>query len=136
MFNLNKTFSNIECKLELENGITTLDTGMSGNGKTFLASILVSHFIEEGIKYKRFDYDNTTDDVILSLSNKDSFQFLILDNFDLYVTQELINLLETLQNKYIVIVSFKTRGSYNFRDLHYIDLNYTSNAIISRRLDL
>ena len=96
----------------------------SGTGKTFLFSILECYFEYEDIKYCSFNYLNYR-----ALENYDfsGAEVVILDNADLYMSEELFNRLEK-SNK-LEVMSIRSIGMLEMKNMGFYKICYKDDKI-------
>lgn len=141
MMKINEKINNIIVNVKLEEGINCIDFNESGTGKSYLMSIIRSFCVKNGIKYKSFNYNNDSLEVISDLKNIQSdIKVILLDNADLILTPELSALLSELQN-IIIIVGMKRRSrlpagyklcrvEYHGNYLHCEEIKYEHSNVI------
>lgn len=108
----------------------------SGTGKTFLFNVLLEHLKENGVNIILV---NST--MLSSLGNnitsiekiclEDNVEVVILDNADIYLTQEFLDKLVS-SNK-LTIISLKDVNRFSFKDFGFYRVKYLDNTLNVRR---
>ena len=120
----------VKCDFGL--GLNNIDLRMSGTGKTFLFSLLKSYMLDNDIVFKSFNYDSSSNDVVVWLSSlSNSGAVALLDNADLYLDESLRKAIECKLDSVIFIVSLK-RAELLPKRCKYKSyrLCYTSSSIV------
>ena len=100
-------YCSINVDVSFENGIYLLDSGISGDGKTFLMEILKSYCVINEVGFTCVDY-NTVESAYAILSNiGSSVKFVFLDNADLYLDGKFDDILNVLSESCIILLSLK-----------------------------
>ena len=92
MIQFTKEYSGIVFDIDIQDRIS-LFTGYSGTGKTFAFGAIQEYFVSNNIRTIYFDdrqMDYTADQLISLCDNK---EVILLDNADLYLTQNLLDYL-------------------------------------------
>ena len=132
MFELIRTFNGIDFDVRFENKVN-LFSGLSGEGKTFLFTVLEDYFMLNDINYQYYNSDSLRFGIRELISGCDGKKIIIFDNADLYLTQELldyaVNIADTL------IISMKVYCKLKFTDYDLYEVNYNDNRLVVRKED-
>lgn len=96
-----KGVSNINLHIDINDKVAIL-LDESGTGKTFMFQMLESYCVINKIPYEKFDYGSENKDLEWFIQSMKKASIVILDNSDLYMTQELFDYLKS-SNKQIMI---------------------------------
>lgn len=125
-----KEYSGIIFDINIQDKIN-LFTGYSGTGKTFAFGAIQEYLKSNNVNTIYFDYrqiDYTTEQLISLCKNR---EVVILDNADLYTTQELLDYL--INSDKIIMCSIKNRYKYRFKAFGTYDINYENTRLVIRR---
>ena len=126
-----KVSNGISCDVNFIDKLNIIK-GASGTGKTFLFNVIYSYCTFSGIKCAFIDYrvvaSGNTDLIFEMCKNK---SIVILDNADLYLTQDLFSRIRTLDCT--VIVSKKSTFGLDMRDVHLYTVNYSGDSLSTVR---
>ncbi len=125
-----KEYSGIIFDVNIQDKIN-LFTGYSGTGKTFAFGAIQEYLKSNNVSTIYFDYrqvDYTTEQLISLCKNR---EVVILDNADLYTTQELLDYL--INSNKIIMFSIKNRYKYRFKAFGTYDINYENTRLVIRR---
>ncbi len=125
-----KEYSGIIFDVNIQDRIN-LFTGYSGTGKTFAFGAIQEYLKSNNVSTIYFDYrqvDYTTEQLISLCKNR---EVVILDNADLYITQELLDYL--INSNKIIMCSIENRYKYRFKAFGTYDINYENTRLVIRR---
>lgn len=136
MLQLNEIFSGVHFDVSFEDRVN-LFSGVSGEGKTFLFTVLKEYLTETGVSYRHFDSTiaDYTEEQLISLCV--GRKVIIFDNADLYLTQSLLDFATETADK--VIISMKLFLRLKFRPCGTYSVRYTENRLEvnqRRRIDI
>ena len=118
-------YNGIDVNAELKNKLNIF-FDISASGKTFFFRILQLYCKENGLRYASFDYksENTEEAMIAYSKNT---KVVILDNADLYLTQNLLDSLLSCAD--YVLISIKDLTKINIRNSSFLRVRYTSDKL-------
>ena len=108
----------------------------SGAGKSFLFSVLAGHLRDKGISSVLINsvlLENLHNDIdaIEQICLNQDVEIVILDNADLYLTQ---NFIDTLVSKgKTVIISLKDASKFSFSDFGFYRVKYVGDSLNVRK---
>lgn len=129
MLQLNEVFSGVHFDVSFEDKVN-LFSGASGEGKTFLFTVLDEYLAERGVSYCHFDsrvVDYTEEQLIDLCTNK---SVIIFDNADLYLTQNLLDF--AIEMADTVIISMKLYCRLRFNSYNFYAVRYNGNSLVVR----
>ena len=131
MFNLDVDYLGVPLSIALEDKFCIFN-GNSGDGKTFLFRVIKSLCIPRNLKcvYVDYNYKDSTIDGFAGLF-KDA-DIVCLDNAELYITDELIQLLDSLDT--LVLLSLKYRDPLMFKEFCEYTVKFNEEGIIAKRM--
>lgn len=132
MIQFTKEYSGIVFDVDIQDRIS-LFTGYSGTGKTFAFGAIQEYLVSNNIRTIYFDdrqMDYTTDQLISLCDNK---EVIILDNADLYLTQDLLD--SIIDSDKILLCSIKRPYQYRFRVFGKYGVEYENNKVAVRRMN-
>lgn len=120
MLTVNRVVGEVYVSAEFNNGLNCIDTGISGNGKTFLLNMLQVECMEQGIPYQLLNYNFKSADVINNI-NRDykTTKVFLFDNSDLYLTQEIVDLIYNKLQNCVVVMSLKHKTLIRFNFIQH-----------------
>lgn len=121
MIQFTKEYSGIVFDVDIQDRIS-LFTGYSGTGKTFAFGAIQEYFVSNNIRTIYFD-DRQMD-------NK---EVILLDNADLYLTQNLLDYL--IDSNKILLCSTKKPYQYRFGVFGKYEVKYENNRVAVRRMN-
>ena len=124
MIQFTKEYSGIVFDVDIQDRIS-LFTGYSGTGKTFAFGAIQEYFVSNNIRTIYFDdrqMDYTADQLISLCDNK---EVILLDNADLYLTQNLLDYL--IDSNKILLCSTKKPYQYRFGVFGKYEVKYENN---------
>lgn len=98
---IKQQYNGIDVEAELNTGINLL-SGNSGTGKTLLMQVVELYCLENRIKYTFLNYRNRENSIDQLSKLCEHSDVIIIDNADLFVTEQLISELKK-GSKYILI---------------------------------
>ncbi len=128
----NKTFNGIDFDVSFEDKVN-LFSGMSGEGKTFLFTVLESYFINNDISYQYYNSSSLRFGINELISGCTGRSVIIFDNADLYLTQELLDY--AVSQADTVIMSMKLYCKLRFDSFDFYAVKYSGNSLIVRKED-
>ena len=126
MKNIQMNYSNLNVEVNLQNKVTLLWDN-SGTGKTFLFSILVSYFQENNIPFSLFDYKSSERDILSILKQKTPKDYLLFDNADLFMTNEIWD--EIKSNSAYSIISIKSFEDYSLEGVGICIVDFNESTL-------
>lgn len=130
MIQFTKEYSGIVFDIDIQDRIN-LFTGYSGTGKTFVFGAIQEYLVSNNISTIYFDYrqmDYTVDQLISLCDDK---EVIILDNADLYLTQNLLDYI--IDSHKILLCSIKKPYKYRFRVFRKYEVEYENDKVTVRR---
>ena len=133
MLQLNEVFSGVRFDVSFEDRVN-LFSGVSGEGKTFLFTVLDEYFTESGVSYCHFDnmFFNYTEEQLISLCV--GRKVIIFDNADLYLTQKLLDF--AIETADTVIISMKNPYKLVMSNVGFYSLDYETDSLYTNRENL
>ena len=131
MFNLDVDYLGVTLSIVLEDKFCIFN-GNSGDGKTFLFKVIKSLCIPRNLKcvYVDYNYKDSTLEGFAGLF-KDA-DIVCLDNAELYITDELIQLLDSLG--ILVLLNLKYRDQLMFKEFCEYAVKFDEESIIAKRV--
>ncbi|MEI3020035.1 MAG: hypothetical protein V8T52_06920 [Ruminococcus sp.] len=132
MIQFTKEYSGIVFDVDIQDRIS-LFTGYSGTGKTFAFGAIQEYFVSNNIRTIYFDdrqMDYTADQLISLCDNK---EVILLDNADLYLTQNLLDYI--IDSNKILLCSTKKPYQYRFGVFGKYEVKYENNRVAVRRMN-
>lgn len=126
----NETFNDINFDISFEDKVNVF-SGMSGEGKTFLFTVLESYFIDNDISYQYYNSSSLRFGVSELFSGCTGRSVIIFDNADLYLTRELLDY--AISQSDTVIVSMKDFFRLGFTSFGRYLIEYDNNIFRTRR---
>lgn len=131
MLAINECINDVSVDITLDKGLNCIDLGNSGTGKTFMMNIIRAYCVKNGMSYKYFDYNNSSADILSVLRGMSTEpEVILLDNADLYATDEVVSLIKSLSDA-IVVISIKERQK--LRGSHLCNISYIDDSLYCRR---
>lgn len=130
MLQLNEVFSGVRFDISFEDRVN-LFSGVSGEGKTFLFTVLEEYLTETGVSYCHFDsrFADYTEEQLINLCT--DRKIIIFDNADLYLTQNLLDF--ATETADTVIISMKLYCRLRFESYNFYAVNYSGRSLVVRR---
>lgn len=119
--------ANIHVDVQIKHTLCLLHDN-SGSGKTYLFSLLEYYCLENGISYRRFDYNSCGIPASRLIQDCGNVDILLLDNADLYMTSEFYAYLKGL-NKIILISHHNLLGITGLSRDNVYKVSYVENRV-------
>ena len=126
----NEFYGDVYLNVKLEDRLINIDTSASGTGKTFLFSLLSAYMRVNSLEFGYFNYQSRTIDIINSIKSN-NYDYIILDNADLYMSDDLVDLLQS--SNMVVIMSLKFPFNFKLKGLVTYNVCYNSNILKCER---
>lgn len=128
-----ENINGIHVNIKFTSGINCIDLGISGSGKTFLMTLIEAYCVKNSIECRFFNYNTRGEDIKTILNNiEDRDSVVLLDNADLYMSDEISNLMHKYKNV-TFIISIKRRlrlgEPYKLFRLSYNDLSLSCEEV-------
>lgn len=121
---INHIYNNIHTEINIKTGISLLSSE-SGSGKTLLLNLITDYCNKNHIQYCIINYTNI-DQLPELFSN--TYEIVLLDNADRYITDEILEKLREI-SKYAIIV-LKDDSKVDTRDTSQYLVHYNNLKII------
>lgn len=121
---INHIYNNIYTEINIKTGISLLSSE-SGSGKTLLLNLITDYCNNNHIQYCLINYTNI--DQLPELFNN-TYEIVLLDNADRYITDEILEKLREI-SKYAIIV-LKDDSKVDTRDTSQYLVHYNNLKII------
>lgn len=133
MLKLNEVFSGVHFDVAFEDKVNLL-SGVSGERKTFLFTVLDEYFVERGVSYCHFDsrFVGYTEEQLINLCT--GRKIIIFDNADLYLTQNLLDF--AIGTADTVIVSMRVYCRLKFNAYNFYAVRYNTVQLFEGNLML
>jgi hypothetical protein len=116
----------LQMNIRFDNGVYCIDNRDSGTGKSLLMTVISSYCTENNISFVKFDSGNAdTNGIIGYLKSTSNIDVILLDNFALYATSGLCDLLSGM--KATILIS--TKLSMLPKGVKFCNLIYDGNNL-------
>lgn len=108
---INETVNNVNVVVNLNKRVNIL-YDLSGTGKTFLMSLISSYCTMHGLRYGRIAAEQGWYDIDVIIALSKTCDYLMLDNADLYLTNDILREIKSNGAEHIII---------SMKHIEYID---------------
>ena len=129
MLQIKENIGDIYCDCDIIDSIALLEQG-SGSGKSYFFKLLRDYLTIKNVPYLFVDYNNSQRAIDIIKSCKEE-RILLLDNFDIYATDDLVDWIRNSKMQYII--STHLAYKYKWGKANIYRINYAEDSIIIRK---